>query len=416
MAVTRYYSSLAQATTLAGGVSNVNTTIQVVATTGFPTSYPFTLALDYGASSEELVDVTSAAGTTLTVTRAVDGTSAQSHSIGAVVRHVISGRDLADSRTHEAATAAVHGVTGTVVGTSDTQTLTNKTLTSPTVNGGALSGTFTGSPTFSGAPLFTGGPIFQAAAAATTAVNARVSGDTNPRLTVGADGKLTWGSGAGAGDTTLYRSGADALATDDALTVAGLLTGSTGLTVNASAVDNIVLKASTNATAQIMFRLRSSTNASLLTVDDNGQLVVNSLTELTPAAWINYTPVWTASTTNPTLGNGTLTGRYRQVGSVINFKMALTFGTTTNVGSGTYSFTLPSTTNATGDATATGQVLGTSRVTAVAPLAASASTFQVFAPTSSATVALGALSNTGLFGSAWVSGHFIRISGTYEAA
>jgi hypothetical protein len=30
-----------------------------------------------------------------------------------------------------------------------TQTLTNKTLTSPTINGGALSGTFTGAPTFS---------------------------------------------------------------------------------------------------------------------------------------------------------------------------------------------------------------------------------------------------------------------------
>jgi hypothetical protein len=30
-----------------------------------------------------------------------------------------------------------------------TQTLTNKTFTSPTINGGALSGTFTGAPTFS---------------------------------------------------------------------------------------------------------------------------------------------------------------------------------------------------------------------------------------------------------------------------
>jgi hypothetical protein len=30
-----------------------------------------------------------------------------------------------------------------------TQTLTNKTLTSPTINGGALSGTFTGAPTLS---------------------------------------------------------------------------------------------------------------------------------------------------------------------------------------------------------------------------------------------------------------------------
>lgn len=36
--------------------------------------------------------------------------------------------------THNAATTGEHGVTGTIVGTSDSQTLTNKTLTSPTIN------------------------------------------------------------------------------------------------------------------------------------------------------------------------------------------------------------------------------------------------------------------------------------------
>jgi hypothetical protein len=37
----------------------------------------------------------------------------------------------------------------TSVTLTGTQTLTNKTLTSPTINGGALSGTFTGAPTLS---------------------------------------------------------------------------------------------------------------------------------------------------------------------------------------------------------------------------------------------------------------------------
>ena len=45
---------------------------------------------------------------------------------------------------------------GCGVGTTGTQTLSAKTLTSPTINGGALSGTFTGAPTLSGNVAFTG--------------------------------------------------------------------------------------------------------------------------------------------------------------------------------------------------------------------------------------------------------------------
>ena len=45
-----------------------------------------------------------------------------------------------------AVTVAIDSTVATLTGT---QTLTNKTLTSPTINSGAVSGTFTGAPTFS---------------------------------------------------------------------------------------------------------------------------------------------------------------------------------------------------------------------------------------------------------------------------
>lgn len=110
----RYYSSTATDATLTGNITDSSTSITLASVAGFPTQYPYTLALDYDTSSEELVDVTAASGTTLTVTRAVDSTSAQAHNTGAKVKHVISGRDLRETQNHMAATTGVHGVTAFV--------------------------------------------------------------------------------------------------------------------------------------------------------------------------------------------------------------------------------------------------------------------------------------------------------------
>lgn len=128
MATKRYYSALAQDTTVVGNITNSTTSMVVGAVVGYPSTFPYVLAVDYNGAAEELVLVTAAAGTTLTIQRGYNGTTAVSHSTGAQVRHVIIAQDLTDMSDHAFATTGVHGVAGNVVGDTDTQTLTNKTI------------------------------------------------------------------------------------------------------------------------------------------------------------------------------------------------------------------------------------------------------------------------------------------------
>ena len=90
----RHYSSIAQRTTLSGSILSGATTIAVVAVTGFPATKPYTLILDQDTVNEEVVTVTASSGTTLTVTRGVDGTTGVAHSAGATVNHGVSARDF----------------------------------------------------------------------------------------------------------------------------------------------------------------------------------------------------------------------------------------------------------------------------------------------------------------------------------
>lgn len=126
----RYYSSVAQPMQLTANLSSSAVSMSVSTVAGLPASTPFTLVIDRGSASEEIVTVTLVAGTTLTITRGEDGTSAQSHTAGALVRHMVTARDVREPQQHIDATTGVHGLSPGVglVGTSQTQTLTNKTI------------------------------------------------------------------------------------------------------------------------------------------------------------------------------------------------------------------------------------------------------------------------------------------------
>jgi len=152
----RNYSAIAVETTLTASISassqGASGTIIVGSVAGYPSSTPYTLVLEPDTSREEVITVTATSGTTLTVTRGQDNTQALAHSAGVSVRHAVSGRDFKETKTHEAARGYdadqtimdlanqthVHGIVtgeGVVVGTLKTQSLSNKTLVSPTITG-----------------------------------------------------------------------------------------------------------------------------------------------------------------------------------------------------------------------------------------------------------------------------------------
>jgi len=57
--------------------------------------------------------------------------------------------------------------------------------------------------------------------------------------------------------------------------------------------------------------------------------------------WTSYTPSWTAAGTAPAIGNGTLSGKYLQVGKNVIVQIVFVAGSTTTFGTGEWRFSLP---------------------------------------------------------------------------
>ena len=166
---TRLYSSTSVETTLASGINSSVTSMTVA--TGTATTLlggvtvvansQFTVAIDPDTQNEEIVFITAGpSGDTFTITRARAGSAGVAHSTGATVKHVLTSDDLtafaagispvatlgfsgstSGTTTLQAtATAGTNTLslppttTDTLAGIAATQTLTNKTLTSPKIN------------------------------------------------------------------------------------------------------------------------------------------------------------------------------------------------------------------------------------------------------------------------------------------
>ena len=130
-------------------------------------------------------------------------------------------------------------------------------------------------------------------------------------------------------------------------------------------------------------------------------------------AWTSYTVTWTGSSTNPAIGNGTKTGAYIQAGKLVIFRISITFGSTTTLGTGFYSFSLPVTSFDNKIAIGQGMAFDTS--------ATALSSLVVFVDNSGFTTVRakdmatdGNVTASAPF--AWANGDEINLTGLYEAA
>lgn len=204
----RDHAGAAAAATLSTSMASGDGTFIISSGTNWPTGAagPFFVVVDPGLGTEEKISCSARTGTSVTVAgsgRGADGTVAQAHTSGAVVYPCWTATEADELNAHAASASAVHGVAGAVVGTTDNQVLTTKTISSANntinVTGGAIdtvlagkqaSGTYIASLT---GDITATGP--GAAAGTLATVNSNVgswgTASSVPTFTVNAKGLVT---------------------------------------------------------------------------------------------------------------------------------------------------------------------------------------------------------------------------------
>lgn len=316
----RYYAN-AQATTLEASCSVTATAITVTSTSGLPISYPYICIIDRGAATEEVVLVTAAVGNDLTVTRGYDSTTAFAHAEGASFVLGFSAIDLREANAHVNANSNVHGVTGSVVGTTDVQTVTNKTL-----------GTTNTVLVQTGDRVVISDATGKVVSSTKTIPVGDLVGTTDVQTLT--QKTLALGSNTVSGtkaqfDTALTDGDFATLANTETLTNKTIALGSNTVS---------------GTKAQFDAALSDGDFATLAGTESlsNKTLTSSSLNGFNPSdGWTAYTVTLTAATTNPADATTTRTGYFRKIGNVVEFYVRIVFTTDANVGAGRYAINLP---------------------------------------------------------------------------
>ncbi len=124
--------------------------------------------------------------------------------------------------------------------------------------------------------------------------------------------------------------------------------------------------------------------------------------------WASYTP----SITGGTVGNGTLTGSFVQIGKTVVFRAAFTLGSTSTI-TGNFSFSLPLTASS-GNfvATATIEDTGTARYFGMCYTSGTTAVDVYALSTSGANATIAPFSDTSPF--TWTTNDFVQVSGVFQ--
>ena len=281
---TRKYSSRAQQTTLSSGITSIATTMTVGSGANLmggktpAVGQTYTVVIDPDTALEEIVDVSNyASGNTLTIARGIDGSTGVAHSAGAIVRHMVIGRDLTESNDHIENTTTAHGITlANIVKTTDTGTVTSTMILDSTIVNADIN-TSAGIVDTKLATIATAGKVSNSATTATSTntasaivardasnnfvagtITAALTGNVTGNVTGNLTGNVTGNVSGSSGSTTGNAATATALATGRTISLTGDVTGTTGsfdgtgnATMTSAIAANIIVDADINASAAI---------------------------------------------------------------------------------------------------------------------------------------------------------------------
>ena len=301
---TRKYSSRSQQTTLSAAITSTATTATVQSGSNLlggatiAAGETFTVVIDPDTALEEIVDVTAVSTNTLTIVRGIENAgTGQAHSAGAVVRHMVTGRDLREANEHIENTTTAHGITlANLVKTTDTGTVTSTMIADGTIVNADINSSAAIADTKLGT-ISTAGKVSNSATTATSANtnSAIVARDSSGNFSAGTiTANITGNVSGSSGSTTGNAATATALATARDFQIVGdveasaqSFNGTGNVTLTTAIATGAIVNADVNTSAQIAYSKLNLAN-SVTNVDINASAAID-WSKIAPSSTVSAT-------------------------------------------------------------------------------------------------------------------------------